>query len=136
MIEPSDSVQPGYLGGDLTLGKCLPRSVLHVLDSFEEVGTTLYMAPEVRSEKDRPRESNAADPAKADMYSLGVVLWEIVTGQRPQRGRLRACRCRLDPASLSRRNRHGACGTLGSSPISCPLICAHSIDERALGTVT
>ena len=26
---------------------------------------------------------------KADVYSLGVVLWEIVTEEMPQRGRLR-----------------------------------------------
>jgi hypothetical protein len=36
MIEPSDSVQPGYLGGDLTLGKSFFVPVLHHLTIFKK----------------------------------------------------------------------------------------------------
>lgn len=31
--------------------------------------------------------------AKTDVYSMGIVLWEIVTGEMPVRGQLRDPRC-------------------------------------------
>lgn len=34
----------------------------------------------------------AACTDKADIFSYGVMLWEIVTGQQPKRGQLRECR--------------------------------------------
>ena len=38
---------------------------------------------------------------KADMFSLGVILWEIITGERPCARSLRPYRCSLfNPQSL------------------------------------
>lgn len=34
---------------------------------------------------------------KADIYSLGVVFWEIATNERPIRGQLREVKCDLLP---------------------------------------
>lgn len=42
------------------------------------LSTFAYMAPELI-------EDHACDE-KVDIYSFGVVLWEIVTGYKPQRG--------------------------------------------------
>ncbi|KXN81004.1 Serine/threonine-protein kinase gcn2 [Leucoagaricus sp. SymC.cos] len=56
-VDPSDvSRHPNYTDADMTL----------------EVGTRLYIAPEVQSRKKGPRNHS-----KADMYSLGVVFFEM-----------------------------------------------------------
>lgn len=31
---------------------------------------------------------------KVDMFSYGVVLWELITGEAPARGRLRSVKCK------------------------------------------
>ena len=64
---------------DVGLSKFLPVS--HEYRSAEAGGTWNWCAPEVIL-------CTKCTPA-ADMFSYGVVLWEIVTGERPCRGRMR-----------------------------------------------
>ena len=56
---------------------------------------------------------------KVDIFSYGVVLWELVTGESPVRGRLRPVRCgprRSCPCSVS--------VTLRLQHLSCrPTVC-------------
>lgn len=68
------------------------------------VGTPAYMAPEQMT------NSHAAD-TRADIYSLGVVLWEILVGERPTAGlspselMVRAVRAERLPDIRTRRKR-------------------------------
>ena len=61
----------------------------------EEVvkGARAWAAPEVLL--------GATFTASADIFSFGVVLWEIVTGRQPHIGPLRDARCALSPDTLS-----------------------------------
>jgi translation initiation factor 2-alpha kinase 4 len=74
-VDPSDVTRrPIYPDADMTLGACFVPSSWSLNPSFltqlfAEVGTRLYIAPEVMSRKKGPR-----DHSKADMYSLGVRL--------------------------------------------------------------
>lgn len=67
------------------------------LSDLPLVGTFAWVAPEILM---GGRNCTAA----VDIYSFGVVLWEIITGERPQRGRLRSPRvpqeCPQDVADL------------------------------------
>ena len=49
------------------------------------VGTIAWAAPEVLL--------GGRVDSGADIYSFGVLLWEIVTGEKPKRGALRDPRC-------------------------------------------
>eukprot|EP00884_Botryococcus_braunii_P005057 jgi/Botrbrau1/14552/Bobra.0170s0008.1 len=69
--------------GDVGIATWL--SSLNTHRSMKECcGTLPYMAPEVLV------SSRAS--FSADIYSYGVVLWELITGVSPRRGRLRPCR--------------------------------------------
>ena len=63
---------------DFGIAKSLgPESQEHTATGTSQVlGTPLYMSPE------QVKESHAVTPL-TDIYSLGVVLWQMVTGKRP-----------------------------------------------------
>ena len=64
---------------------------------------------------------------KVDIYSFGVVLWELVTGESPQRGRMRSIRWVLTHASPQYIVLH-----LHTIPLWC---CLHGLpvsDQRCL----
>ena len=65
---------------DVGLSKMLPLSHEYIKD-LESGGTWNWCAPEVIL-------CSKCTPA-ADMFSFGIVLWEICTGEIPLRGRLR-----------------------------------------------
>ena len=44
---------------------------------------------------------------KVDIFSFGVVLWEIVTGESPARGRLRSVKCPPPPPPHHHQPDHG-----------------------------
>ncbi|KAI7845918.1 hypothetical protein COHA_000464 [Chlorella ohadii] len=52
------------------------------LSDIQLTGTLAWAAPELLM-------GNQKVTSAVDVYSFGVVLWEIITGQRPQRGQLR-----------------------------------------------
>ena len=54
------------------------------LSNNAQAFTFAWAAPEVLM--------GAACTDKVDIFSYGVLLWEIVTGQQPKRGQLRECR--------------------------------------------
>jgi serine/threonine protein kinase len=69
----------------MTASQCAKlTSVFRVINSpmcmCPAVGTFVYSAPEMLIGND--------SGVKADIYSFGVVLWEIVTGAIAKRGRL------------------------------------------------
>jgi serine/threonine protein kinase len=59
--------------GDFGLAKFMTTTKLNV--TSVGVGTLLWMAPEVMT-------STVATP-KADIYALGIILWELLSGQWP-----------------------------------------------------
>jgi serine/threonine protein kinase len=67
---------------DFGLAKDLQHTEL-VTQEGDLLGTAAYMAPEQAALR-----SNEADP-RSDIYSMGVVLYEMVTGERPFRGTLK-----------------------------------------------
>jgi translation initiation factor 2-alpha kinase 4 len=73
-VDPSDvSPHAVTLEADMTLGIVITSLGNFLVSSFfKEVGTRLYIAPEVQSRKRGPRNHS-----KADMYSLGVRLFRV-----------------------------------------------------------
>lgn len=81
------------------------------VSKLEEVaGTFAWAAPELLM------GGRCSD--KVDIYSFGVVLWELATCERPQRGQLRDVRCLLLPASNFSRNPH-ICNPYICTPADC-----------------
>ncbi|KAL4418721.1 hypothetical protein ABPG77_008592 [Micractinium sp. CCAP 211/92] len=80
--------------GDVGLARILHSTYLSELPL---VGTFAWVAPEVLM-------GGQNCTSAVDLYSFGVVLWEIITGEKPTRGRLRAPRvpeeCPQDVADL------------------------------------
>jgi len=69
-VDPSDvSLHVATPDADMTLGGSQITATSGLLTQYAEVGTRLYIAPEVQSKKRGPRNHS-----KADLYSLGVGL--------------------------------------------------------------
>eukprot|EP00884_Botryococcus_braunii_P007070 jgi/Botrbrau1/16364/Bobra.0372s0003.1 len=78
---------------DVGVAHCLNENRTHC--SNLQMGTFAWMAPEIILE----RRAGFA----ADVYSFGVILWELVTGKLPVRGRLRELRVPEDcPEAVAR----------------------------------
>jgi serine/threonine protein kinase/tetratricopeptide (TPR) repeat protein len=69
-------------------------------------GTLYYMAPEVIQSRSKPPDQ------RADLYSLGVVLYELLTGRRPFEGD--------DPITIARLHLRGKPSPLSHHTSSCP----------------
>ena len=57
-------------------------TTIHLTTAYYHAGTFTWTAPEILM--------GLRCTEKCDLFSLGVVLWEIITGETPQRGRLRS----------------------------------------------
>ena len=57
------------------------------IGTLDALGTLAYAAPELLA--------GSRCNEKADIWSFGVLLHEMVTGEPPQRGKLRELRCEL-----------------------------------------
>lgn len=76
---------------DVGLAKILQKDYV---SSLQSVGTFAWSAPEVLL--------GSRCTEKVDIYSLGVMLWELVTGESPVRGQLRPVRVPQDcPAAVA-----------------------------------
>lgn len=65
----------------IDFGLCLDISEMNSKESRRFCGTTSYMAPEVVT-------GNCIDPKKADIWSLGIVLYALAVGRTPFKARV------------------------------------------------
>ncbi|GLI63598.1 hypothetical protein VaNZ11_006604 [Volvox africanus] len=77
LISAPDSPAPVVKLGDFGLSRLLQTALV---TANPEAGTTPYMAPEVFD------TNNNTITDRADMYGFGVVMWEMLAGQRPWDG--------------------------------------------------
>ncbi|EFJ50029.1 hypothetical protein VOLCADRAFT_58768, partial [Volvox carteri f. nagariensis] len=76
LLKSSRSDRRGFIAkvADFGLSKIFPVSERSLECHTDATGTIAYMAPEVLN--------GSMSPA-ADIYSFGVTLWQLVTGERP-----------------------------------------------------
>lgn len=67
-----------------TVRPAIHRSPQDVVTKSTSIGTLAWAAPELLI--------NTRISSAVDIYSVGVILWEIATGLVPMRGRMRSLR--------------------------------------------
>jgi serine/threonine-protein kinase len=91
-IKPANIMLPGPdwpMLADFGIAKLIDESD-QLTPPGQSIGTAIYMAPE--------RASSTAVDARADLYSVGVVLFEMLTGQVPYHG--------VTPVEVLRKHAH------------------------------
>lgn len=79
-------------------GFCLIQKIISPLGSLHARACDIRLPPASKRDAESKVGYMLQVTVKADIYSFGVLLWEIITLERPlQRGNLRVPRCRTLP---------------------------------------
>ena len=89
------------------------------ISGLNGMGTFAYAAPELLT--------GGKCNEVADIFSFGVLLWELVTGEIPRRGKLRELRCAPRLIRRSCSPRAGTAGHNALSPVRCSCACIGSL---------